>query len=95
MGEKVTIQVMDRSFQIACSDSEKAILRQAADLLDGKMREVKELGGLVGLDKIAILAGLNLASELIGSDSGVVSQVALVESRIQALSDRVEAALAV
>jgi cell division protein ZapA len=60
--ESVRVRLLDREFQIACPPGEAPGLLRAADLVEARMQEMRR-GGLVGLDRIAVLVALNLAHE--------------------------------
>lgn len=59
----VTVTILDKDYQVACEEGEEASLRQAAEYLDGKMREIRERGRIIGIDRIAVMAALNIAAE--------------------------------
>jgi cell division protein ZapA len=62
--EPVNIRVLDREYTIGVSADERDSLMAAAKLLDGKMREVRGANRMAAVDRIAVLAALNLAHEL-------------------------------
>ena len=67
-GERpVTLDValLGREYKVACKDSERAELLDAVALLDRRMREIRDGGKIVGTDRIAVMAALNLAHELL------------------------------
>ncbi len=87
----VSVRILEKEYFVACPHEERADLLDSAELLNGKMREIRDSGKVVGLDRIAVMAALNLANELlktrgngVGSDLGV---------RLRRLNDRLEAAL--
>lgn len=63
--EAVSIRVLDREYTVGCDPDERDALIAAARLLDGKMREIRGSNRMVGLDRLAVLAALNLAHELL------------------------------
>ncbi len=71
---------MGREFQFTCSEHEREELLQAAAYLDKKMCEISEDGKVVGSERIAIMAGLNIAHEFLtakvrgGSDMGRIKR---------------------
>lgn len=65
MAEPVKVHILDREFLVSCPEEERAGLMQSADLLDQRMREVRDGSGVVGVDRIAIMAALNLTHELL------------------------------
>lgn len=63
----VTVQLLDKEYTIGCPDGAEAELLASADFLDGKMREIREQGKLLGLERIAVMAALNISHELMKS----------------------------
>lgn len=62
--EPVSIRVLDREYTVGCEPDERESLMSAAKLLDAKMREVRGNNRMAALDRVAVLAALNLAHEL-------------------------------
>ncbi|GAB3379592.1 cell division protein ZapA [Lysobacter fragariae] len=62
--EPVSIRLLDREYTVGCEPDERASLMAAAKLLDGKMREIRGNNRMAALDRVAVLAALNLAHEL-------------------------------
>jgi len=62
--EAVEIRILDREYLVACGENERDGLLSAARLLDKRMREVRDSHRLAGIDRIAVLAALNLAHDL-------------------------------
>lgn len=60
------IFILDKAYKIACPVNERDNLRRAAQYLDRKMREIRGGGKVMGLDKIAVIAALNICHELLG-----------------------------
>jgi cell division protein ZapA len=90
---RVSVRLLDREYQVACPAEERADLLDSAEYLDTKMREVRDGGKVVGLDRIAVISALNLANELIKlrrNGSVVDSDLG---SKIRTLRERVESAL--
>ncbi len=61
----VTVNILERDYQVSCSPEEEASLKSAAALLDKKMREVRERGNVIGIDRIAVMAALNIANDFL------------------------------
>lgn len=61
----VTIKVLDKDYRIACPPDEQEGLMASARLLDRRMREIRQTGRVIGADRIAVLAALNIAHELV------------------------------
>lgn len=62
--QPVTIRLLDREYTVGCEPEERDSLLAAAKLLDGKMREIRGGNRMAALDRVAVLAALNLAHEL-------------------------------
>jgi cell division protein ZapA len=90
---RVSVRLLDREYQVACPADERSDLLDSAEYLDAKMREVRDSGKVVGLDRIAVISALNIANELIKlrrNGSVVESDVG---TKLRALRERVESAL--
>lgn len=62
--EPVSIRLLDREYTVGCEPDERGSLLAAAKLLDNKMREIRGNNRMAALDRVAVLAALNLAHEL-------------------------------
>jgi cell division protein ZapA len=90
---RISVRLLDREYQVACPSEERADLLDSAEYLDAKMREVRDGGKVVGLDRIAVISALNLANELIKLRRHGSTLDGDVGARIRTLRERVEAAL--
>ena len=61
------ITIMGRNFRVACKDEEQAALLEAVDYLNRRMEEIRDQGKIVGLERIAIMAALNITHEYLGA----------------------------
>jgi cell division protein ZapA len=89
----VSIRVLDKEYQVACPANEEAALMASARLLDEKMREVRDTRKMVGTDRVAVMAALNLAHDLLQLQAGGVSGEPGVETKLRNLQSKVEAAI--
>jgi cell division protein ZapA len=64
------ITIMGRDFRVACPDDEQSGLLEAVDYLNKKMIEIRDTGKVIGLERIAIMAALNIAVELLSTKVG-------------------------
>ena len=64
------INVMGREFRVACPEDEQKGLLEAVDYLNRKMTEIHDHGKIIGLERIAIMAALNIAHELLTTRVG-------------------------
>jgi cell division protein ZapA len=90
----LSISIMQKEFQVACpADEEEALLR-AARYLHEQMEGIRSSGRVVGMDRIAVMAALNMANELLSGESKVQTSQDYAKLRIRTLNDRIEAAIA-
>lgn len=90
---RVSVRIMEKEYVIACPYDDRSALLDAAEFLNARMREIRDSGRVVGIDRIAVMAALNLAHEYLkGKDreSKVDNGAGL---RVRALRERVEGAL--
>ncbi|HEY4340181.1 MAG TPA: cell division protein ZapA [Steroidobacteraceae bacterium] len=91
---RVSVRILEKEFFVACPHEERAALLDAAEFLNVRMREIRDSGKVVGLDRVAVMVALNLANELLRiREQG--SQVASgTVARVRAARERAETALA-
>ena len=63
--EAISVKILDRQYTFSCEPGERRQLQDAADYLDGQMRQVRDSGGLPGLEKVAVMAALNIANDFL------------------------------
>jgi len=85
----VDVNIMGRDFTVSCTDEERPGLINAVNFLDKKMRDIRDSGKIVGAERIAIMAALNLAHELLSSKSGGVD-VGDFKRRITSMQDQID-----
>ena len=85
----VTVTILDRDYQVSCSAEERESLLHSARYLNDRMREIKANGSVIGLERIAVMAALNITHELLqeGSEKGANSV------QLKRLSDKISRAL--
>ncbi|MEP7043410.1 MAG: cell division protein ZapA [Dokdonella sp.] len=93
-GEPVAVNILDREFLIACTPEERAGLLAAARYLDGKMREMRDNARAAGLDRIAILAALNISHELLAERERGSTEASQLTEKLQMLNAKLERAFA-
>jgi len=69
VADTTKVLILDKDYMIACPEGEQAALRQSANYLDEKMREIRASGKIHGLERIAVMAALNIAHEFLQKDS--------------------------
>jgi cell division protein ZapA len=91
--QPVVVHVFDKEYTIACKSHEHNGLLESAQYLDGKMREIRDNGRVLGADKIALMAALNITHELIQLKNSKNDSSESVSQRIRTLQDKIEKAL--
>jgi cell division protein ZapA len=61
----INVTIMGRAFRVACPDDEREELLQSVSYLDKKMREIRDSGKVIGSERVAIMAALNITHELL------------------------------
>ena len=90
---RVTVKILEKEYHVTCPAEERAALVDSAEYLNRKMREIRDSGKVIGLDRIAVMAALNIVNELLqsrGHDEGVETDLA---ARLKAMRERIESAL--
>jgi cell division protein ZapA len=90
---RVNVRIMEKEYLVACPHEERSALLDSAELLNTRMREIRDSGKVVGLDRIAVIAALNLANELIKLQNRDQRSEAELGNRVRALRDRIEGEL--
>ncbi len=89
----VSLTIMEREYRINCPEGAESELREAANYLNDKMYEIREAsskaGKVLGADRIAVIAALNITHQLREAENGQVQ----VNSDIERLNKRVDALL--
>ena len=87
--EEVKVTILDRQFTVNCRKGERDSLLEAAAFLDGKIRNIQEQTKLVGLERCAIVAALNISNELLQVKRGD-TDVSTISERMRSIGDRIE-----
>ena len=66
---QLDVSIMGQAYKLACKEGEEAALQEAVAYLDGKMCAIRDAGKLKGNDRIAVMAALGIAAELLGTKS--------------------------
>ncbi len=90
----VEVNLLGRTYRVACDDDEREALMQAVAYLDAKMNEIRDAGKVTGAERIAVMAALNVAHELLSVKLGAGFDIGHAKRRISAIESRLDAALA-
>ena len=89
----ITVRILDKEFRVACADDEREDLLNAARFLSDRMLEIRNSGNVIGTDRIAVMAALNIAHELLQCKNAVDSVDQTLHSRIKQIQQKIEVAL--
>ncbi len=89
----ITVRILDKEFRVACPEEEREGLLASASLLNTRMQQIRDGGKVVGTDRIAVMAALNLTHELLQNKSQREALSHSVTDRIKLLQNRIEQAL--
>jgi len=91
------VSILGREYRVACRESERTELMQAVHYLDQRMREIRDTGKIAGTERIAVMAALNIAHELLGrksTGSDTSFDSASIKRRISAMQSAIDRAMA-
>ena len=94
--ETVFVKILDKEYQVACPREERQALMESAQLLDERMKAIRGSGAVIGLERIAVMAALNLSHELLQAKHGTPNNAGAAADKadLQRLSDKIERVLA-
>jgi cell division protein ZapA len=92
--EAVKVSILDKEYLVACPEQERDALKASAKYLNDRMSEIRGSGKVVGIDRIAVMAALNLAHEIVESGAnadelnGYAARIGHLNTRIEEAIDR-------
>jgi cell division protein ZapA len=89
----ISVRILDKEYQVSCPASERTDLLDSAELLNVRMREIRDSGKVVGLDRIAVMAALNIANDLLKIQAKDKAIEGNLGNRLKLMAERVESAL--
>lgn len=90
---RVNIKILEKEYQVGCTPEERAALLESAELLNARMRQIRDSGRIVGVERIAVMAALNIANDLIRNRGHGDSLETKAKAKVKAMRERVESAL--
>lgn len=91
--ETMDVVILDQEFRVACPEDERAELLETVAYLDKKMREVRDTGKVATLERIAIMAALNITHELLTTRLGAGFDMGEFKRRINSMQATIESTL--
>ncbi len=89
----VSVTILEKEYLIACTEEERELLNDAANLLNDKMQEVKTSGKIIGSERVAVLAALNIAHEMLAYKKENEGYTSNVDGVVRRLQDKIDDAL--
>jgi cell division protein ZapA len=90
---RVSVRILDKDYFVACPSDERSDLIDSAAFLNTRMKEIRDTGKVVGSDRIAVMAALNIANELLRLRDRDHASQSETGTRVRQLRERVETAL--
>lgn len=95
IGEKgICVRILEKEFRVACAKDQESALRDAALYLDKQMRVIRNTGRIIGLERIAVMAALNITNELLKLKNNPSATGEIFFERIKVLQEKIDSALA-
>ena len=91
--EPITVTILDSDYRIACPEEERGALSHSVRTLNDRMRRIRDSGKVIGVERVAVMAALNMAHELLRHQAEKDDYVQTVNARIQRLQDRIQGVL--
>ncbi len=92
--QTVTVRILDKDYQVACPDDEVNALTASARFLDGQMQEIRNSGKVLGIDRIAVMAALNIANDFLKNQNVAGTVQKNAQNKISVLNQEIEQVLA-
>lgn len=88
----VNVRILERDYQVACPADERDELHAAAEYVDRRMKEVRQRGNVIGTDRVAVMAALNIAHDLLALQESA-NALERVDNKLEDLTERLESTL--
>ena len=94
--DTVIVKLLDKDYQVTCPPGQQAALTQSANYLDKQMRNIRANGKVIGLERIAVMAALNISNELLqngGATDDKTAESSSGNQQLKGLNDKIDEAL--
>lgn len=88
--ETLSVHILGKDYQVACPEEEQDALLRAASELDRRMRVIRQSGNVIGVERIAVMAALNLSNEVL---TGQQQRSDIDQDVLESLHSRIDEAL--
>ncbi|QFY88797.1 cell division protein ZapA [Magnetovirga frankeli] len=93
MSELVNVKILDKDYRVSCDAEGREDLQRAARYLDQQMRDIRSSGNIIGVERIAIMAALNIAHEYLQQDCESSGRRSEMDNRLRHIQQKIEIAL--
>lgn len=90
--DSLSIIILDKEYRVACPPGEEESLQASANELNKKLSEIKRKGAVIGTERIAIMAALNICHEMLTGKT-IETEYADLNSRIESLSEKIDSSI--
>ena len=87
------VKILDKEYRVSCQPEEREALVEAARYLNEKMKDIRATGKVIGLERIAVMAALNISHELLQSRRQTASDQDVTHQHIEQLLGKLNQAL--
>ena len=87
--ESLSIKILEKEYRVACPAEEKESLLASANMLNEKLNAIKQKGSVIGTERIAVMAALNMSHELLNGNA-IVEEHAELNDRIDSWSEKID-----
>ena len=90
--DSLSITILDKEYRVACPPGEEESLQASANELNKKLSEIKRKGAVIGTERIAIMAALNICHEMLTGKT-IETEYADLNTRIESLSEKIDSSM--
>ncbi len=89
----ISVKILDKEYQVSCPPDEVDALKRSAEYLDKQMRDIRNNASVFGLDRIAVMAALNITNDLLRQTKLVRRLKSGSETQLQSMSEKIDKAI--
>jgi cell division protein ZapA len=89
----ISVKIMGQEYKVKCPPEKIAELQESAVHIDKMMQEIRDNSNVIGLDRVAVIAALNVTHEMLILKKQKNAYIELLSKRIQDLQQKIESAL--
>ncbi|MCZ6486939.1 MAG: cell division protein ZapA [Gammaproteobacteria bacterium] len=89
----ISVSILDKDYKVACPSGEQPALLASAEYLDGKMREVRDGGNIIGSERVAVITALNITNDFLKSSQVEKELGENLPPRLKSLESKISKAL--